>query len=71
MTNTESSIEEKLKFEIDLRVEGVPEVVILKIKINWKRSAKRMEKLKIDSFTKFIREDLKKEHTEMTKSQIE
>ena len=34
MTNTVSSIEEKPKFEIDLRVEGVPEVVILKIKIN-------------------------------------
>ena len=31
--------------------------------------SEKIEKLKIGSFTKFIREDLKKEHTEMTKSQ--
>ena len=66
MQNTESSDEEKPRFEIDLRVEGVLEDVILKDEEQMKEVNEKLEKLKSGSFTKSFREDLKNEGGDMT-----
>ena len=61
MRDTASFFEEKPKFEIDLRVEGVSQDAILKDGEQMKEINKTLEKLKRGSCTKSIRDDLKKQ----------
>ena len=49
----------KPEFEIDLRVEGVPQDAILKDEEQMKETNKKLVKLKIGSCRKSIRNDLK------------
>ena len=52
--------EESPEFEIDLRLEGVPQDAILKDEKQMKEINKTSEKLKSGSWTKSIRDDLKR-----------
>ena len=56
-----SSVEERPKFEIDLRVAGVSQDAILKDEEQMKEINKTLERLKSGSCTKSIRDDLKKQ----------
>ena len=56
----ELAVEKKLKFEIDLRVDGVSQDAILQDDEKMKEINKKLEKLKIESGTKSIRNDLSK-----------
>ena len=58
--NSVSPVDKKPKFEIDLRLEGVPQDAILKDEEQLKEINQKLEKLKIGSCTKPIRNDLKK-----------
>ena len=58
--DTETPVAQKPKFEIDLRVEGVPQNVISKDEEQMKEINKTSEKLTSNSCTKSIRDDLKK-----------
>ena len=60
MRDTESSVEGRPKFEIDLRVEEVPQDAIFKDEEQMKEMEKTFEKLKSGSCTNFIRDDMKK-----------
>ena len=60
LRDTASSLEERPKFEIDLRVDGVSQDAILKHKEQMKEINETLEKLKNGSFTKTNRDDLKK-----------
>ena len=57
--NSVSPVDKKPEFEIDLRVEGVPQDAILKDEEQMKETNKKLEKLKIGSCRKSIRNDLK------------
>ena len=59
MQDTESSIEEKPKIKIDLRVEEVRQDAILKDEEHMKEVNENLGKLKSGSCTKSIRDDLK------------
>ena len=58
--NSVSLVDKKPKFEIDLRVERVPQDAILKEEEQMKEINNKLEKFRIGSCTKFIRIDLKK-----------
>ena len=55
-----SRVDKKPKFEIDLRVEGVPGDAILKDEEQMKEINKKSDQLKIGSCTKSIGNDIKK-----------
>ena len=65
MRNSVSLVDKKPKFEIDPRVERVPQDAILKDEEQMKEINKQLEKLKIGSCTKSIRNDLKKKKSDM------
>ena len=60
MRDTESSVNERPKFEIDLREVGVPHGAILNDEEQMKEINTTLEKLTSSSCTKSIRDDLKK-----------
>ena len=59
-TRSEPAVEQKLQFEIYLRVEGVSQDAILQDEEKMKEINKKLEKLKSGSCTKSIRNDLSK-----------
>ena len=61
MRDTEALVDEKPEFEIDLRVEGVPQGAILKHEEQMKEISEKLKKLKFGSCTKSNRDDLKQE----------
>ena len=57
MRDTEVSVQQEPKFKVDLRVEGVPEDVIVKDEERMKQINETVEKLKDGSTS--VRDDLK------------
>ena len=57
--NTEHSVQEQPTFEMDLRIEGVPQDAIFEDEEQLKEINEKLEKLKSGSCSKSIRDDLK------------